>query len=234
MNQEKIGNFIKKIRKDNNLSQAEFADRLGVSFQAVSKWENGKNLPDLSTLQLIKKEFNVKIDEIIDGEEETKVKNNKKIKILIISIISVLVIALIIFIIIKNSDNTFLFNELNSTNTDFSISGSIVKTNDRTSIIINNVNYKGEEDNTVYEELTCTLYEEKNDTKTKITSCDNGENETLLEYLENVKMRMDHKSASCSMFTSSNVFIEISAKDKNNKSTVYNIPIEISEENCAE
>ena len=230
MNQEKIGNFIKKIRKDNNLSQSEFADRLGVSFQAVSKWENGKNLPDLSTLQLIKKEFNVKIDDIIDGKAEVKT-NNKKFYI-IMFILSVLILVFVVFLIIKNSDDTFLFNEISSTNTDFSVSGSIVKTSDRTSIIINNVNYKGEEDNTVYDEITCTLYEEKNDTKTKITSCDNGENETLLEYLENVKMRMDHKSSSCFMFTSSHVFIEISAKDKNNKSIVYNIPIEISEENC--
>lgn len=228
MNQEKIGNFIKKIRKDNNLSQKEFADRLGVTFQAVSKWENGKNLPDLSTLGLIKKEFNVNIDEIINGENNTKVNNKKKIILIIVLIV---IVALIIYIISRN-DSRFEFNELNSTNNDFSISGSIVKTNDRTSLIINDVNYKGSEDNTIYDELTCTLYEEKENTKTKITSCDNGKNETLLEYLENIKMRMDHKSSTCTMFDSSNVYIEITAKDKSNKSTVYNIPIEISDENC--
>ena len=38
MNQEKIGKYIRKIRKDNNLSQEKFAEKLGVTFQAVSKW----------------------------------------------------------------------------------------------------------------------------------------------------------------------------------------------------
>ena len=46
MDQEKIGNLIKKIRKENNLTQAELADKLGVTYQAVSKWECGKVLPD--------------------------------------------------------------------------------------------------------------------------------------------------------------------------------------------
>ena len=48
MNQEKVGKFIKKLRIDNNLTQAEFADKLGVTYQAVSKWENGKNVPDIA------------------------------------------------------------------------------------------------------------------------------------------------------------------------------------------
>ena len=44
MNQDKIGNFIKSIRLEHNLTQKELADKLGVTYQAVSKWENGKNL----------------------------------------------------------------------------------------------------------------------------------------------------------------------------------------------
>ena len=41
MDQEKIGKLIKVIRKKNNLTQAEFAEKYGVTYQAVSKWENG-------------------------------------------------------------------------------------------------------------------------------------------------------------------------------------------------
>ena len=59
MDQERIGNFIKKIRVDNNLTQRELADKLGVTYQAVSKWENGKNIPDIQTLKQISKEFNI-------------------------------------------------------------------------------------------------------------------------------------------------------------------------------
>ena len=51
MEQEKIGKFIKKIRVDNGLTQKDLADKLGVTYQAVSKWENGKNIPDIMILK---------------------------------------------------------------------------------------------------------------------------------------------------------------------------------------
>ena len=45
MDQEKIGKFIKEIRIKNNLTQKDLAEKYGVTYQAVSKWENGKCLP---------------------------------------------------------------------------------------------------------------------------------------------------------------------------------------------
>ena len=57
MNQEKIGNIIKNIRVQNNLSQREFAEKFGVTYQAVSKWENGKNIPDIAILKEICREY---------------------------------------------------------------------------------------------------------------------------------------------------------------------------------
>ena len=62
MNQEEIGNKIKQIRVDNNLTQREFADIFGVTYQAVSKWENGKNLPDISIMKLICDKYNYNLD----------------------------------------------------------------------------------------------------------------------------------------------------------------------------
>ena len=53
MNQEKIGNFIKEQRKFKKLTQAEFAEKLGVTNRAVSKWENGICLPDISLFETI-------------------------------------------------------------------------------------------------------------------------------------------------------------------------------------
>ena len=55
MDQEKIGNIIKELRKKNNLTQQNLADQLGVTYQAVSKWENGKNIPDIAILKEISK-----------------------------------------------------------------------------------------------------------------------------------------------------------------------------------
>ena len=53
MNQDKISKLIKDLRKKNNLTQNEFAKEFNVTYQAVSKWENGKNLPDINVLKEI-------------------------------------------------------------------------------------------------------------------------------------------------------------------------------------
>jgi len=60
-----IGEKIQTIRKDNKLSQEEFAEKLGVSRQAISKWELGDSVPDIAKLALISKTFNVSSDSII-------------------------------------------------------------------------------------------------------------------------------------------------------------------------
>ena len=65
----------------------------------------------------------------------------------------------------------------------------------------------------------------------KITSCESGENSTLTEYLKNLKMRMDHYEVNCTMFTETNLFIEIDTIS-HNKTITYKIPIEISDSSC--
>lgn len=87
MNQENIGKYIKKLRKENNLSQEKLADKLGVTYQAVSKWERGLNLPDMTTLKEMSNLFNVNIDDIINGESSKKTKSNNKIYIIVIIIL---------------------------------------------------------------------------------------------------------------------------------------------------
>lgn len=59
MNQEKIGKFILKLRKEKNISQLDLADKIGVTDRAISKWENGKGLPDISLMQPLCKELNI-------------------------------------------------------------------------------------------------------------------------------------------------------------------------------
>ena len=76
MEQEKIGKFIKKLRKENNLTQKDLADKYGVTYQAVSKWETGKNIPDISLLKEISKHFNVNIEDLLalDGGDDRLVE----------------------------------------------------------------------------------------------------------------------------------------------------------------
>lgn len=62
----KLGEKIKSLRKQKNISQEVFANYLGVSFQAVSKWENGNTMPDVALIPAIASFFNVSTDELFD------------------------------------------------------------------------------------------------------------------------------------------------------------------------
>ena len=71
----KIGEQIKRLRKERNMTQEQLAEKIGVSFQAVSKWENDISLPDVATLPIIAGFFGVSMDTIFDYDAE---KNAEK------------------------------------------------------------------------------------------------------------------------------------------------------------
>ena len=62
----KLGEKIKFLRKQKDISQEVFANYLGVSFQAVSKWENGNTLPDVTMIPAIASFFGVTTDELFN------------------------------------------------------------------------------------------------------------------------------------------------------------------------
>lgn len=72
MNQIAIGNFIEKKRKELNLTQAQLAEKLGVSNKTVSKWENGKCMPDYGIIQPLCAELGISVSELMDGEEQAR------------------------------------------------------------------------------------------------------------------------------------------------------------------
>ena len=69
MDQVKIGNFIAFLRKEKNLTQHQLADALGVTDRAVSKWENGRGLPDLSLLVPLCETLGISVNELLCGEK---------------------------------------------------------------------------------------------------------------------------------------------------------------------
>ena len=78
---------IKKIRKEHNLSQEQLAEELGVSRQAISKWESGAAYPEMDKIITICKKYNCNIDDLlhsdikeVKGEEEVKKNINKYIE----------------------------------------------------------------------------------------------------------------------------------------------------------
>ena len=79
MNQIKIGNFIKELRKEQKLTQEQLAERFGVARRTVSRWETGSNMPDLDILIELADFFDVALREILDGERKSE-KMNQELK----------------------------------------------------------------------------------------------------------------------------------------------------------
>ena len=78
MEQVKIGKFIAEMRKQQNLTQRELADILGISDKAVSKWECGNGMPELSFMQPICKILKINLNELFSGEKLTDADYKKK------------------------------------------------------------------------------------------------------------------------------------------------------------
>lgn len=69
MNQTAIGSYISKKRREKNLTQEQLAEKLGVSNKTISKWENGKCMPDYSIIEQVCKELSVTLPELMNGED---------------------------------------------------------------------------------------------------------------------------------------------------------------------
>ncbi len=72
MNQEKIGKFIASLRKEQKLTQEQLALKLGVTAKSISRWENGKNMPDYSILKELCNILDIDINEFLSGEKLKK------------------------------------------------------------------------------------------------------------------------------------------------------------------
>lgn len=221
MDQEKIGKFIKDLRIKNNLTQKEFADKYNVTYQAVSKWENGKNMPDLSLLKDICKDFDVSLDDLINGEKSVKKSYKKYI------IIGIICIVIVLFLVIKNNNNgDFNFKTITSSCDAFNISGSIAYNDKKSAIYITNIKYCGGEDTKEYEIIECTLYESHEDIEKKISSYKyDGDKKVKLEkFLENVTFKVDGYKKTCDEHNS--LYLLINATDDSKNITTYKVPLE--------
>ena len=226
MEQENIGKLIKEIRTKNNLSQKEFATKFGVTYQAVSKWERGINLPDLSILKEICNEYNYSLDEFLNNKSNN---TNKKLKLIIgIFIISLLVLIIILFI---KSNNGFEFKKIVSNCNEFTVTGSIAYDNDKSSIYISHITYCGKEDTYKYKEITCSLYEVDGNKNIEIDNSIKKENITLEDFLKSVKFNIDDYKASCKKYKENSLYLEIDALNDDNKVISYKIPLTL-EDNC--
>ena len=88
MDQQKIGNFISKCRKQKKMTQYELGEKLGVTEKSISNWENGRNMPDLSLFKLLCEELNITINELLSGEKISEDNYQEKFEENIINTIS--------------------------------------------------------------------------------------------------------------------------------------------------
>lgn len=76
MDQIKMGKFIQELRKENNLTQKDIGDKLGITDNSVSKWERGLNAPDIYSLVPLAEIFHVTVKELLNGERNYSKKEN--------------------------------------------------------------------------------------------------------------------------------------------------------------
>ena len=226
---EQIGSIIKDIRKKNNLTQNEFASILGVTFQAVSKWENDKSIPDITILKDISNKFNVDLNYLISGK---KVNINKKSffkkNMIIITAIIFIIISVCVFLFFHK--HNYEFKTLNGETKDIKVTGSITYDESKSSIYLN-VDYNAD-DNQKYSYIKCTLYEKHQDILNVSSEKEYLEKTpvSLKEYLKMISFVIDNYSPSCKYYKDSNLYLEISAKIDEEKSVTYKVPIKFN--NC--
>ncbi len=227
MNQEKIGSLIKKIRKDNKLTQQDFAKKYGVTYQAVSKWENGKNIPDIALLKEICSDYNIDINELLNNNYKGK---NKNILLLVFIIITIIIVTIILLVTSNNA--SFHFKTISSSCKNFTIRGTLAYNNNQSSIYISNIDYCGGNDDIKYKKLECILYEKEKDNVTKLIKKNSSKESdiTIEEYLKDFTFKINNYERLCKTYSKNSLYLTIKATDNNDKVTTYDIPLTINDD----
>lgn len=228
MNQEKIGKFILDLRKQNEMTQKEFADKLNVTAQAVSKWENGRGIPDIEILHKISTEFNVNIDSILSGEKERKKKSTKYI---IVSLLILVLVGAIIYLLLNSND--YSFTDIKSISNNFNVNGVAAYSSDKNSIYISKIEYLNGDEEEKYVGMECTLYESHDNLEEKVSQCGSLKDEkqtpkTLSELLTDTEFKVDNFSCTSNNIKNSNLYISINVLDTKGKITTYKVPLELT------
>lgn len=147
MNNEKFGKLLCQLRKDKKMSQQDLAEKIPIGREAISKWERGKNYPDIQTLVKLSEIFDLSINELIYGEKKNdnniqeinnvalslisdKIKKKKIILILIILLVLLTILFLSYYFIVNY--NSILMYKIDYNDIKINISnGLILKTNDK-------------------------------------------------------------------------------------------------------
>lgn len=226
MDCKKIGEYIQLKRKNIKLTQQELGDKLGVTDKAVSKWETGVALPDVSLYKDLCNILNISIEELLSGEDNKEIPINKK-KNIVIAMLSVFVFVLSIaslylgIFFYSNYDKVHIY-DLESTNSEFDLEGKLIVIGDKNFLTINNIKYNEKErldfDSLKYE-LSYIDY---------VLLKGNDYNDTLIfeEYLNDFNFFVTFSEDI--NYDKSNYFtLKIDLVDKNDELKTYHIKIKV-------
>ena len=243
MDTEKIGQLIKQIRKNNHLTQKDLALKYNITYQAVSKWENGKHIPDISLLKQICDDFNIDINSFLNGdyvasnekmvkqdnESKTKILNTKKKRVVLIILVLgiILTIIAVSFGYLKNKGKDFEFKTISSDCNNFTITGSVAYNDIKSAIYIANINYCGGVDDALYNSIECVLYEKNGNLENKISQVviKDEQPKKLEELLKNVSFNIDNYVHKCKEFRNHELHVEIKATRSDNQIKTYSVPL---------
>lgn len=243
MDTEKIGQLIKQIRKNNHLTQKDLALKYNITYQAVSKWENGKNIPDISLLKQICDDFNIDINSFLNGdyvasnekmvkqdnESKTKILNTKKKRVVLIILVLGIILTTIAvsFGYLKDKGKDFEFKTISSDCNNFTITGSVAYNDIKSAIYIANINYCGGVDDALYNSIECVLYEKNGDLENKISQVviKDEQPKKLEELLKNVSFNIDNYVHKCKEFRNHELHVEIKATRSDNQIKTYSVPL---------
>ena len=146
MNQEKIGKLIAKLRKEKGLTQQQLGDMVGVGYRAVSKWETGLTMPDISNINELCKILGITSDELLKGElnKKKEVTPNKKFnkKLLFILIPIIVILSLIISIIVRNNNKIYEYNLKTGNRDEYLVNGDISFKGKKMLVNINKIEFE--------------------------------------------------------------------------------------------
>lgn len=189
MDQEKIGKFITKCRQEKKITQEELANKIGVTDKAISKWENGRCLPDVSLFKPLCKELNISINELLNGEktlknneegyinyiDHTNKENKNKITKIILMFIFIITFILLSIYFLNNYGKTTIYKLYGTSENFIYDNGLIIFSPEKNILVTNPITIKSEikEDNI----LSMSLI---NDKKVLVTATLFG-NQTYIE-----------------------------------------------------
>lgn len=234
MNQDNIAIKIKEIRVKHKLTQAQLGEKLGVTFQAVSKWENKVNIPDISILNQISILFDIDINELINGE--TKVKNTKKNYLIYICILLMITIMISMFYFYNDNDSvnvSMTLTPISTSSADFEIMGSLVMSDNVAVIHVSDIKYIGEKKDDVYVSLDFKLIEDNNNTLKVIDQLViNDNSKTLEDIVQKINFKVENYLSDCDTFNCNNLYIKVNATDETGQTITLEIPF-ITMDNCS-